>query len=60
MHNLAYRKTFSNYVFAASPVFEHNGGNVPIQFFGKLFTIVSSETRHCLHGPTKVRTEFEI
>ena len=59
MRNLAYRNTFSNYAFAASPVFEHNGGNVPIQFFGKPFTIVSNETRHCLHGPTKVRIPFE-
>ena len=59
MRNLVYRNTFSNYAFAASPVFEHNGGNVPIQFFGKPFTIVSNETRHCLHGPTKVRIPFE-
>ena len=59
MRNLAYRNTFSNYAFAASPVFEHNGGNVPIQFFGKPFTIVSNETRHCLHGPIKVRIPFE-
>ena len=39
VRNLVYRNTFSNYAFAASPVFEHNGGNVPIQFFGKPFTI---------------------
>ena len=57
--DLVYRNTFSNYTFAASPVFEHNGGNAPIQFFGKPFTIVSIETRHCLHGPTKVRIPFE-
>ena len=49
----------THYAFAASPVFEHNGGNVPIQFFGKPFTIVSNETRHCPHGPTKVRIPFE-
>ena len=59
VRNLVYLNTFSNYALAASPVFEHNGGNVPIQFFGKPFTIVSNETRHCLHGPTKVRIPFE-
>ena len=28
-------------------------------FFGKPFTIVSNETRHFLHGPTKMRIPFQ-
>ena len=36
-------------------VFKRNHGNVPIQFFGKPFYIISNvKTRHCLQGPTKV------
>ena len=59
MRNLVYRETISNYVFAAFPSSEHDGGNVPIQFFGKPFAIVSNETRYCPHVPTKVKIPFE-
>ena len=33
---------------------------MPIQFFGKPFSIKSTETRHCLHGPTKVITSKKV
>ena len=35
-------------------MFENNRGNVPIPLFGSPFSVIGTETRHCLHGSTKV------
>ncbi|XP_046863285.1 sentrin-specific protease-like [Xenia sp. Carnegie-2017] len=49
-------KTRGNKRFSltAPPVFESKKGDIPIEFFGNRFLIVSNETRHCLHGSAKV------
>ena len=57
MRNLVCWKTFSNCVFAACPVFEHNDGNVPIQFFGKPSTIVSNENSAL---PPRINNEIAV
>ncbi|XP_014669716.1 PREDICTED: uncharacterized protein LOC106810784 [Priapulus caudatus] len=43
----------NRYVDSALPIFQHNRGHLPIEFFGHPFIIESSETKHCLHGSAK-------
>ena len=59
------RYNFLNYFyidwnFVAPPIWEHKGGNVPISFFGSPFEILSSDTRHCLHGNLQVRQKIDF
>ena len=41
--------------FLVQPMFEQESGNLPIACLAHPFSVVSLETRHCLHGPMAVR-----
>ena len=41
--------------FLVQPMFEQKSGNLPIACLAHPFSVVTVETRHCLHGPKAVR-----
>ena len=41
--------------FVIQPMFEQKSGNLPIACLAHPFSVVTVETRHCLHGPKAVR-----
>ena len=40
-------------------VFEQKGGNLAISCLSHPFSVISVETRKCLHGPVAVRSLFD-